>query len=263
MVRWRSTKWLEKEGHALWREFDASMHRQLSYSSMAEPGFDPAELAFALEGALILQRTWVGNSVIENVFEALKLRRERHPMWRPTAPFLASSRGEVLFMVSVEVANAILRCCEILDKSRPQPIHFSLCEPQLRTYANWLLGEKEEYYDGKHTVIGWRTDYDTERNKVQLWHTSPVLLFLTHYASLLKRKIAGDGIQAAGLSVRLTDDKPSYWDGESVPAKYTLARWRFSCGWRTDSLLALSSDVASARFLVPVLSCLRVSVSSM
>jgi hypothetical protein len=42
---------------------------------------------------------------------------------------------------------------------------------------------------------------------------------------------------------------------ESVPARYALAIWRFSCGWRMDSLRALSSDVASARFLVPVLSC--------
>ena len=33
----------------------------------------------------------------------------------------------------------------------------------------------------------------------------------------------------------------------------------FSCGWRTDSLRAFSTDVASARFLVPVLSCFRVS----
>jgi hypothetical protein len=40
---------------------------------------------------------------------------------------------------------------------------------------------------------------------------------------------------------------------ESVPARYTLARWRFSCGWGTDSFRALSSNMASVRFLVPIL----------
>lgn len=38
---------------------------------------------------------------------------------------------------------------------------------------------------------------------------------------------------------------------ESVPAKYAMAMWRFSCGWRTDSLCALSNVVASARSRVP------------
>jgi hypothetical protein len=49
---------------------------------------------------------------------------------------------------------------------------------------------------------------------------------------------------------------------ESVPARYAFAIWRLSCGCRTASLRALSRAVASARFLVPVLSCLWVSVSS-
>lgn len=47
---------------------------------------------------------------------------------------------------------------------------------------------------------------------------------------------------------------------ESVPARYAFALWRFSCGWRTDSLRALRRDVAAARFFVPRLSCFRVPI---
>ncbi len=43
----------------------------------------------------------------------------------------------------------------------------------------------------------------------------------------------------------------------SVPARYALAMWRLSCGARNDSLRALSRVVASARSLVPRLSCFR------
>lgn len=214
-------EWLEKETPDLWRIFDDTIHRQLSYSSMGESKFDPAELALAFEGALLLHPTWVGRYTIDGVFDALKLSRNGHPYWRPITPFLANEKGHVLFMVSIEVANSILRACEILDEEGGSPSRFSQIEPQLRAYAMWLLGEVEELSDqnpNEPNLVGWRTEYEDKRNTIQLWHTSHVLVFLLHYASLLKRKIAADGVSAAGLEVRTPKLIKGYWSGEPLPS---------------------------------------------
>lgn len=202
-----------------WQEFDATIHRQLSYSAMEDPKFDPAELAFAFEGALLLHPNWVSPYTAGQVFQALKLSRDRHPFWRPLTPFLANERGHVLFLISIEVANSILRACEILNEDGAQPTPFSQFEPQVRTYATWLLGEVEELSDSNSkeaNLLGWRTEYEDKRDTIQLWHTSHVLIFLSHYASLLKRKIAADGLDAAGLQLRQTRPIKGYWDDEPL-----------------------------------------------
>ena len=211
--------WLEKNAPDLWSKFDSTIHRQLSFSAMGDPKFDPAELTFAFEGALLIHPTWVGRPTVDKVFEALKLSRNRHPYWRPVTPFLANDRGHILFLVSVEVANSILRACEILDDEDARLTTFSQFEEQLRAYATWLFGEVEEIADQKRTepnLVGWRTEYEEKRDTIQLWHTSHVLVFLSHYASLLKRKIAADGVEAAGLHVRMPDVIEDYWSDEPL-----------------------------------------------
>jgi hypothetical protein len=107
--------WLDMEVPRLWTEFDDEIHRQLSYSAMGDARFDPSELAFAFEGALLTHPTWVSPSTVDKVFESLRVSKERQPYWRPITPLLANDRGHVLFLVSIEVANSVLRSCEILD----------------------------------------------------------------------------------------------------------------------------------------------------
>lgn len=204
----------------LWKDFDSTLHRQLSYHAMGDPKFDPAELAFAFEGALRLEPNWVGRVVREQVFAALALKTGGQPFWRPGTPFLANDRGQVLFLVSVEVANSILRSCELLDKSNLVPEAFIRMEPDLRTYATWILGEAERIQDTSSTememLVGWRSDYGEERGPIRLWHTSHVLLFLAHYECFLKRKIAANGVEAAGLAVSFPKKISGYW-GTSDP----------------------------------------------
>lgn len=196
----------------LWGEFDSTLHRQLSYHAMGDPKFDPAELTFAFEGALLLEPNWVGRAVGEQVFAALALKTDGQPFWRPVTPFLANDRGQVLFLVSVEVANSILRSCELLDRRNLVPEAFARIESHLRTYATWILGEAERIPDASGgTLVGWRSEYGEERGTIHLWHTSHVLLFLAHYECFLKRKIAADGVEAAGLSVRFPKKIEDYW----------------------------------------------------
>lgn len=216
-----ASKWIEDSMPALWSDYDDTIHRQLSFFSMGDPKFDPAELAFAFEGALLLHPTWLSQSLVSEVFDSLKLSRDRQPYWRPITPFLANDRGQVLFLVSVEVANSILRACEILDEDEPIPTHFSRIEAQLRIYATWILGEAQEIPDPNTDVenlVGWRTEYSDKQETVHLWHTSHVLLFLSHYESFLKRKIGADAIEAAGLNIRQPKKNAQYWKDEPLRA---------------------------------------------
>lgn len=211
-------KW--RDNSALWQEFDSTIYRQLSYWSIGDPRFDAAELAFSFEGALLIHPTWVSRSTIEKVFEALKLSQDPRPYWRPISPFLANHQGHVLFLISIEVANSILRACEILDEEDALLGWFSQFEPQLRNYAAWLFGEMEEIADpnspNEPSLVGWRTEYDDNRDTIKLWHTSHVLIFLSHYASLLKRKMASDGIEAAGLQIRAPKLIEGYWKEDPI-----------------------------------------------
>jgi hypothetical protein len=218
-------EWIDKETPELWEDFDDTIYRHLSYSSIGDQRFDPAELAFSLEGALLLHPNWIGRSTLDEVFEALKLSNEGHPFWRPLTPFLANDQGHILFLISIEVANSILRACEILDEGEGVANRFSQFEPQLRRYAMWLLGEMEEIHNeipDEPNLVGWHTEYETKRD-IQLWHTSHVLVFLVHYVALLKRKIAAEGIDAAGLDVVRPVANQSYWLDEPIRSLKTYA----------------------------------------
>jgi adenylate kinase family enzyme len=212
-------KWIEDKMPDLWNDFDDTIHRQLSFFSMGDPKFDPAELAFAFEGALLLHPSWLSDSVINEVFDSLTLSQERQPFWRPITPFLANDRGQVLFLVSIEVANSILRACEILDEDEPVPARFARIEAQLRIYATWVRGEIQEIPDPNtetENLFGWRTEYSDKRETIHLWHTSHVLLFLAHYESFLRRKIGADAIDAAGLNIRQPKKNDQYWKDEPL-----------------------------------------------
>ncbi len=204
-----------------WAYFEKIIHRQLAYVANGDPKFDAAELVFALEGALLVDSTWMNRSTAEKVFEALKLERRR-PFWRPRKPFMASKRGEGLFVTSAEVANSILRSVEIL-KSGEWSGCFSVMEPNLRLFATWLLEDRKEFATGNKSndirLMGWSSDDAVSEDIVQLWHTSEVLLFLSHYERLLKSKIAEDGRAAAGLQTQdwhEIEEAEGFWSHEAL-----------------------------------------------
>jgi hypothetical protein len=208
--------------------FEDEVHRQLGYFTILDSRFDPASLVFALEGALQFDSYALTDSTIDSVFGALAKAQERNPYWRPVTPFLTTPQGMVLFPVSVEVSNSLLRINEILHgASRPE--HLAQVEVLLRRYMEWLLarGERHSYwytkkkYDVPETRyrIGWHSEHVNQRGTVHMWETSQVLLFLAHYSSLLQRKIAADGLVEAGLKLRTSiEPVPGYWDSEPLVA---------------------------------------------
>src|SRR5262249_45830146 len=91
--------------------FETTLHEQLSYSSIQDSRFDPAELAFSLEGLLVSQPNVVDRILFLRVLDVMKHAQEQSAFWRSVKPFLATDRGMSLFPVSVEVANSLIRSC--------------------------------------------------------------------------------------------------------------------------------------------------------
>lgn len=202
--------------------FEDELHRQMGYFTIPDSRFDPAVLVFALEGALQFDPYALSDSTVESFFQTLEESQTRNPYWRPVTPFLADSQGMVLFPVSVEISNSLLRSYELLHDAA-RPTHFSQLESLLRRYVQWLLARAERipYVHDEHGAVGWHSEHVNEPGTIHMWETSQVLLFLVHYSSLLQRKIAAEGLTHAGLRPRDRDSiKPAegYWNDEPLVA---------------------------------------------
>lgn len=204
-------------------QFEPVLHQQLAYDSINDPRFDPAQLAFSFEGILRHSVRGLTPTTIDHVFEVLANYQKREPCWRPITPILGTERGLSLFPLSVEVVNSILRSCELLNRDDIAPHYFSRFELQLRKYVSWLLVQVQRFTieteHGRKDVAGWHSDYVIEPETIHLWQTSQVLLFLAHYASLLQRKIASDGLAAANITIKPSasiKEIPPYWEQEPL-----------------------------------------------
>ena len=178
-------------------------------------------MVFALEGVLQLDPEALSDNTVASWFRTLEESQARNPYWRPVMPFLGDSQGMVLFPVSVEISNSLLRSYEILERAK-RPTHRATLEALLRRYAQWLearierrpYGAREDRY-----AIGWHSEHVNQPGLIHLWETSQVLLFLVHYWSLLQRKIAAEGLSHAGLRLReleKSDRINDYWEDEPL-----------------------------------------------
>jgi hypothetical protein len=121
-----------------YRYFERLLHEQLSFSSIPDSRFDPAELMFCLEGMLICQRNTVDRTIFDRVLSVLTAAQKESPYWRPVKPFLTTRKGYALFPVSVEIANSLMRACAIFDENELQDTYGSHCVALLRRYWQWL-----------------------------------------------------------------------------------------------------------------------------
>ncbi len=206
--------------------FEQAIKEQLAYASVPDSRFAPGQLAFALEGILQQERHALSSSTIKHIFETLERSQVGAAHWRPVMPLFSTAQGMVLYPVSVEIAASLLRTCEILDddpQSRAYPANFSRLEPQLRHYCDWLGARVERV--GEH--VGWHSEHVNEPGTIHLWETSLVLIFLVHYAAMLQRKIAADGLRAANLIPKFDIAKfESYWSEEPLQSVPKDSRYR-------------------------------------
>ena len=160
--------------------FEDTLHNQLSYSAIPDSRFDPAELAFCLEGFLLAQREAVDHSIMSRVMEVLTQAQTENAYWRPTRPFLSDERGMVLFPVSVEVANSLMRSCELFDEKRLYDTFVSASIGLFRRYSIWLRARTVRFHtkvktNGSNTrtaFVGWHSEHVNEPGLLHTWETS-------------------------------------------------------------------------------------------
>jgi len=184
------------------------MHRQLSESQLENGSFDPAELVFALEGWLLANDAEPDFEVVDRVFAVMAEQHERTPYWRPFKPFKATAQGLVLLPQSVEIANSLLRIC-----ARPalqQRRYFSKHQALLARYTDWVLGRR---FNGSfsvsgapHALVGWESEFTHRLDRIHLWQTSQALIYLQHYAAMLREHLAQHMLDLAGFQARTTVD---------------------------------------------------------
>jgi hypothetical protein len=195
-----------------------TIHLELSFSEIPNSSFDAAELAFALEAALLLDADAVELSLIDRVFAVLDAAQQDAPCWRPLRPLRVNPRGEILLPQSVEMANSLLRVCRLLDARTFQSderSYFSENIQLFRRYETWLDSRLVTGTDAENRRFrGWQSDHTYVERRVHLWHTSQALLFLVHYQRTLQEHVARTARVAGGFSTKYFDLASHDPDGE-------------------------------------------------
>lgn len=182
--------------------FERKLHLHLSYYMIPDSRFDPAELVFSLDGCLMLDEDALDKQTIERVFNVIRESQKITPYWRPVAPIIATQRGKVLYPLSVEVANALLRICACLDGDRLHDSFFSENLSLFTRYAQWLRARivRGKTAEGKN-FCGWHSEHVSDINKVHTWETSQVLLYLHSCEAMLQDHIARKALVESACKV--------------------------------------------------------------
>lgn len=209
-------KALEQAGKAptvdptfVFRTLADRLHLHISLSQIREGAFDAGELVFSLEGWLLTNPGSPDWSIIDHSFRLLAERQAHDPYWRPLRPFKVTPQGLVLLPQSVEIANSLLRVCQLLAGG--QTDYFSDYVDLFKRYTRWLESRR---FEGRtkegRPFVGWESEHTYVPNRVHLWQTSQVLLYLQHYAAMLQRHVAHTTLRRARIVVEsLSKDDPT------------------------------------------------------
>jgi hypothetical protein len=193
------------------------LHRHLSLAVIPDSRFDPAEMVFSLEGALVLEKGSVDVNTLNRVIEVLSASQEKSAYWRPVAPMLFTTRGLALHPLSIEVANSLMRICSMKDEGKRHNRLFSRIEPMLRRYYDWLAAQMVTIpIDNDGDYSGWHSENISDENRIDVWETSQVLNFLQSYGALLNEQIACDALIASGLKVEDLERTDEYKERTSI-----------------------------------------------
>jgi len=204
----------------LYEHFEKSLHEQLSFSSIPDSRFDPAEAMFCLEGMLLCQKNTVDRTLFERVIEVLTQVQHENANWRPVKPYLATPQGLVLFPISIEVANSLLRACTIFDGNALHDTFGSKSILLLRRYCQWLKARSVRLppVEGKEIpeLVGWHSEHVNDTKTIHLWETSQVIEFLLSYRNALQAHVARTTLVRSRFSNKL--EKKEEWS--DIKSKY-------------------------------------------
>ena len=165
------------------------VHRRLSESHIPDGGFDAADLVFSLEGWILASPVEPDLAVVDEAFRVLSETQERTAYWRPLRPFKATQKGLVLLPQSVETAKPLLRICGMPGLEERD--YFNQHSALLDRYTRWLRGRVfRGAVVGKDDCdfVGWESEHTYTLNRIHLWLTSQVLIFLQHYLAMRQQR---------------------------------------------------------------------------
>lgn len=203
------------------KRLQSKLHDQLSLAEITDSRFDPAELAFCLEGLLHLKPEQVDHLLLDRVITVLGKAQAQSAYWRSETPIVIQQRGHVLFPIGVETARSILNSIALFvaprdGHSRRQEIdstHLGL----LKRYWAWLKSRQTAIKRGDKLLHGWHSEHVNDADLVHTWETSQILEFLLAFRRVLKTHIADRLLSLSRLDVR-RPGRPVSWN--AVVEKY-------------------------------------------
>lgn len=221
-VKERFGKFKSKLFRLLLDRFQNRMHKHISQETIASSGFDAAELAFAVEGILLIRDDpqALEPDVLSRVFEIIKRRQEVSPYWRPLKPFVTTPQGSALLPLSVEIASSLLRICQFVDQGPHTESCFSEQMDLFNRYTAWLHARKVKICVPDETeslaYSGWRSEHVHDQEMIHPWETSQVLIFLLHYQAMLQKHIARASRTAAQLTFESRRRKSGKYEKDAI-----------------------------------------------
>jgi hypothetical protein len=191
--------------------FETRLHDQLSFSSIPDSRFDPAELAFSLEGLLLCAREAVDPVLFRRVLTVLAETQDTSAYWRPNRPFVSNNTGEIILPLSVEGANSILYSVEIVDGRKLYDTFALVALQMFRRFWQWLRARKVEIRALNSQCVGWHSEHVNETGVIHLWDTSQVVEFLIAFRKMLQRHVARETLVLSRVKVEDPSQQPEDW----------------------------------------------------
>ncbi len=200
-----SAKHAEDVAEKYYNFFELRLHQHLSFKSIPDSRFDPAELVFCLEGMLLSKPSSVSSEILHRVFEVLGEAQDITPCWRPVNPVYATPQGQIFLPLSIEVGLSLLNIFDKIDSDSMPQSYFAKYLPMLQRYFRWLKAQEKTIRflgkDSSHEVSGWESEHVGNEGVIHIWQTALILDYLASYAKLLKKHIAKQYLIFSGLSV--------------------------------------------------------------
>lgn len=177
--------------------FESTLHDQLSFSSIPDSRFDPAELIYCIEGLLLCAPESVDTSLFDRVLEVLAQAQNTSACWRPNKPFIASSTGAIMLPISVEGANSLMRSAAMMDKNRQYDTFTAKTLPLIQRFWHWLQASSVRFDE----CLGWHSEHVNAADLIHIWDTSQVTEFMIAFREMLERHIAAESLRLSRLGV--------------------------------------------------------------
>lgn len=187
--------------------FESTLHDQLSFSAIPDSRFDPAELLFCLEGLLLCEPSAVDQTLFKQILDVLSDKQETSAHWRPSKPFFASDKGQLMLPLSVEGANSLIRSIDIMNGDRLYDTYTEQCVPLLKRFWRWLSARVVRFKMGDTSCAGWHSEHINQPDIIHIWDTSQILDFMLGYRQLLQKHMADKTLVLSGVQVGNTQRK--------------------------------------------------------